>query len=192
MIENVEMIEEYEMNPQTMILLPFQCGTKLYTRIIEFYDEYVSPHPPIDIVRKSCEYFGSSYEGRREGTKRLTGIVYKAPIIIDSHTSIFSFPTTSPSHSNCIWVCEKYVHLHERVNAKMTNVIFKNGQSFHIPISASSFGTQRARTLTLTGRFMYAIDEMKKKEKHLLERQTNELEKKTNYWVDGRKRKNRV
>ena len=31
----------------------------------------------------SCKYFGSSYQGRYEGTKNLIGMNYKLPIIIE-------------------------------------------------------------------------------------------------------------
>lgn len=46
---------------------------------------------PSDIIDQSCRSFGSSYLGRHEGTKHLTGINYKAPIIIEETQSmIFS------------------------------------------------------------------------------------------------------
>ncbi|WP_335870093.1 competence protein ComK [Bacillus sp. 2205SS5-2] len=192
MIENDRFIEEYEMNPQTMILLPVEYGQELYTKVFELHDEFLSPRSPLEIIRKSCEYFGSSYDGRKNGTKFLTGVVYKAPIIVDSHTSIFSFPTSSPSNPNCIWICEKHVKRHERVEPKVTKVVFKNGQSFHLPISLNSFVSQRTRTLMLTSRFMYAIEEMKKKDLNNPSHHEETAEKKTYYWIDFIKGKERV
>ena len=89
-------IEEYEINPQTMAIFPVEYGSKIYSKILEEDDEVLSPFKPLDIIKKSCQYFGASFDGRREGTRELIGITHKAPIVIDTNTSIYFFPTTSP------------------------------------------------------------------------------------------------
>jgi hypothetical protein len=40
-------IEEYEINPCTMMIMPMEYGSKVYSRIIEIDDEYLSPFKPI-------------------------------------------------------------------------------------------------------------------------------------------------
>ncbi|MCM3573335.1 competence protein ComK [Mesobacillus subterraneus] len=57
------LVEEYEINPFTMIIIPEEYGSRIYSRVIELEEEYLSPFRPIDIVKKSCKYFGSSYDG---------------------------------------------------------------------------------------------------------------------------------
>ena len=58
----------------------------------------------MNIIENSCEYFGSSYLGRHEGTKKLIGITHKAPIIIEESKNLIYFPTTSPRLTDCVWI----------------------------------------------------------------------------------------
>ncbi|MFY2158230.1 competence protein ComK [Cytobacillus firmus] len=63
MSQNIQIIEEYEINPNTMIIKPLSYGIKVYSQIWELDDEITSPFKPIEIIKSSCKYFGSSYEG---------------------------------------------------------------------------------------------------------------------------------
>ena len=60
------LIEEYEINPYTLLIKPIQYGSEMYSQIFELEDQFISPFKPLDIIKRSCEYFGSSYEGLRE------------------------------------------------------------------------------------------------------------------------------
>jgi competence protein ComK len=62
-VNQKNLVEEYEINPFTMIILPEVYGSRVYSKAIELEEEYLSPFRPIDVVKKSCKYFGSSYEG---------------------------------------------------------------------------------------------------------------------------------
>jgi len=66
-MENLKrpLIEEYEINPQTMAIIPMEYGSKIYSKILEVDEELISPFKPIEIIKKSCQYFGSSYEGSK-------------------------------------------------------------------------------------------------------------------------------
>ncbi|WP_064092180.1 competence protein ComK [Rossellomorea aquimaris] len=156
-------IEEYEVNPHTMMLKPIEYGSRTFTEILEVDDVLVSPFKPFEILRKSCEFFGSSYEGRKEGTKKLTGIVYKAPIIVNPQMSIFLFPTVSPTKQECAWVSHSHVRRYDRSNAGFTKVFFQNRQSCDIPISYSSFENQMLRTSDLRIAYSQRISEMESK-----------------------------
>ncbi|WP_249365259.1 competence protein ComK [Cytobacillus citreus] len=157
------LIEEYEINPNTMIIMPVTYGSKIYSRIMEFEDELVSPFKPFDIIKKSCLFFGSSYEGRKEATKQLTGITHKAPITIDSTNFIYFFPTTSASNPQCIWISQEHIHFHRPTDTANTNVIFKNKQSLTIPISYNSFNNQLLRTALLKTTLSSRIGESERK-----------------------------
>ncbi|MCM2533738.1 competence protein ComK [Neobacillus pocheonensis] len=85
----VKQIEEYEVNSCTMFLEPVEYGSKIYTRIIEVDDEFLSPFKPIEIIRNSCDYFGCDYESRKKGTRLLTGIKRKIPIVIEPTNRLF-------------------------------------------------------------------------------------------------------
>ena len=64
------------------------------SKAIEEKDEYVVNDNVLGIMEKSCEYFGSSFEGRKEGTKKLLGITHKSPIIIEESRKMIFFQTT--------------------------------------------------------------------------------------------------
>lgn len=65
MRQEKQIIEEYEINPYTMAVLPINYGSRTYSKIIEIEDECVSPFKPLYIVKVSCEFFGVTYEGSK-------------------------------------------------------------------------------------------------------------------------------
>ena len=71
---------EYEINYDTQIIMPVGDNS---SKIIESDEEYFVKRSVQNIMEHSCEYFGSSFEGRKEGTKKLLGITHKSPIIIE-------------------------------------------------------------------------------------------------------------
>ncbi|CAM3654165.1 competence protein ComK [Mesobacillus zeae] len=164
-----ESLDEYEVNPFTMIILPYQYGSKTFSRIYEFEDDYISPLKPIDIIKKSCQYFGSSYEGRKDGARDLTGITHKVPIIIDPHNSIYFLPTTSPSNPNCIWVSHEHVLNHKKIDSRHTYVTFRNKQSITLPVSFRSFENQLLRTALLKTRMMERMKETERRAVYLFQ-----------------------
>lgn len=160
-------IEEYEVNPYTMFIRPVVYGSRVYSQVFELEDDFLSPFRPIDIIKKSCEYFSSSFEGRKNGTKQLIGITHKVPIAIDPSNYIYFFPTTSPSRSECIWVSHEHVLNYERVAPDQTRVTFQNKQSFIFPISHSSFENQLLRTALLRTKLMQRIGQTERKSFYL-------------------------
>jgi competence protein ComK len=163
MSHNTQMIEEYEVNPNTMIIKPLAYGLKIYSQIWELDDEVTSPFKPIDIIKSSCKYFGSSYEGRKEGTRQLTGITHKAPITIDPTNFIYFFPTASPNNPECIWIALDHINYFKRAENAHTQVVFKNKQSFIIPVSYTTFNNQVLRTALLKTTLIRRIEDSERK-----------------------------
>ncbi|WP_256237305.1 competence protein ComK [Bacillus sp. EB600] len=163
-------IEEYEVNPYTMFIKPVVYGSKVYSQIYELEDEFLSPFKPLDIIKKSCEYFSSSFEGRKEGTKQLIGITHKVPIVIDPTNFIYFFPTTSPTRSECIWVSHEHIMNYRRTDPRQTLVTFQNKQSFILPISHSSFENQMLRTALLRTKLMQRIGQTERKSFYVMNR----------------------
>lgn len=161
-------IEEYEVNPYTMFIIPSVYGSKVYSQIFELDDDFLSPFKPLDIIKKSCEYFSSSFEGRKEGTKQLLGITHKVPIVIDPSNYIYFFPTSSPSRPECIWISQEHVVNYRRVAPRQTQVTFQNKQSYVFPISYSSFDTQLLRTSLLRTKLMQRIGKTGRKSFYLM------------------------
>ncbi|MBS4177440.1 competence protein ComK [Lederbergia citrea] len=160
MQENERMVEEYEINPLTMMIKPLVDGKKTYSDIYEFEEKYLSQDKPIQIIKRSCDYFGCSFDGRREGTRKLINITHKVPIIVDPHTSIYLFPTTSPFNPDCIWISHDFVEDYHKSGPYSTIVQFQNNEKYEIPISFSSFGGQLSRAAMLRVKFQQNIERM--------------------------------
>lgn len=172
MMKKDKVLTSYEINPYTMMIRP---AGDAYSEVIEEGARYLVSSRPFDIVKKSCEYFGSSYSGRREGTKQLIGITHKAPIIVDPFTSIYLFPTASPSSPQCTWISHDYIASYEKNGPYATDVMFQNSERFELPISFYSLENQVSRTAMLRIKFTQNMRRMENLNKnHLLHKRVSE------------------
>lgn len=135
----------YEVNCDTLALIPVSSNE---TKVIERDNSFIVNKPVMDIIEESCEYFGSSYLGRHEGTKKLIGITHKAPIIIEETKKLIYFPTTSPRLDNCVWVGLNNIKTYESKNGK-TELLFNNDKKIRLNISFGSFDNQVLRATKL-------------------------------------------
>ena len=125
----------YEITYDTQAIVPID---KNKSKAIENKDEYIRDDNSLSVLEHSCEYFGSSYEGRKEGTKKLLGITHKAPIIIEESRKIIFFPTTSPDNQDCIWINLEKINDYKKVSKKLTSIRFKNGDILEVNVSSGS------------------------------------------------------
>lgn len=146
---NRKVNNDFVIDSFVMAIMPEQYGSKLYTRILKLDGEDMAPYSPIEIIKKSCTFYASSYDGRKAGTKELIGITHKAPIVIDPIQSIYFFPTASPKQRHCIWISLNHVLTFTNSGQIKTEVIFKNKNTIKIPMSSSSFEKQLLRTALL-------------------------------------------
>ncbi|RWR14565.1 competence protein ComK [Siminovitchia fortis] len=182
MAEKGRVLSSYEINPYTMMIRP--AGDE-YSEVIEAGARYLVSCRPFDIVKRSCAYFGSSYSGRRDGTKQLIGITYKAPIIVDPYTSIYLFPTASPASPQCVWISHDYIASYEKNGPYATVVTFQNSESFDLPVSFYSLENQVSRTAMLRIKFtqnMKRMEKFNKKPAHLLHNRASEPN--GAYWIN--------
>lgn len=139
------MLEEYEINKNTLVVMPYGEES---SRVIETGNNFLVNKKTSKIIDDSCKFFGSSYKGRFQGTKRLTGIKYKSPIIVEETSPIIIFPTDSPRSEGCCWVNLKNVEKYFS-NEYGTKVRFNNGLSIVMNISYNSFDNQILRASRL-------------------------------------------
>jgi len=135
----------YEINNNTLALLPINDKS---TKIIEKDNILIIEDNVMNIIKNSCEFFGSSYLGRREGTKKLTGISSKCPIIIEESNNIIYFPTISPRLSTCSWISFNSIKNYLNNKGK-TTIIFENDKVLDLDISYNSFDNQVLRSAKL-------------------------------------------
>ena len=141
---------KYEINEGTLAIMPDGKNSK----ILEDNKEYKVHDTPYEVMDYSCKYFGSSYEGRKEGTKAILDINYKVPIIVENSRSIIFFPTNSPSDEECYWISLKNIKKIEELEYNSTKIIFNNDVFIDIPVSKRTIENQilRASRLDLINR----------------------------------------
>ena len=139
------MLENYEINKSTLALIPIE---KNKTIVHELETEFIVNQTPFEIINESCKYFGSSYYGRFEGTKKMVGYNYKSPIIIEETNRIIFFPTSSPRLNNCAWISLKYVKDYYKNNNESI-IIFTNNLNLNLNISYNILENQILRATKL-------------------------------------------
>lgn len=138
------MKESYEINNSTLALIALDNKTK----VIEEEREFFIDKTPSNILEESCEYFGSSYLGRKIGTKNLIGITHKSPIIIEESREIIFFPTASPRLNNCSWISLNNIKNFIKNNEK-TKIIFENQKEIIVDVSFGIMENQILRASLL-------------------------------------------
>ena len=137
-------MNDYEINEATIALVPYNNMTKVY----ESDASFLVNKPVNKIIEESCEYFGSSFEGRKKGTTSLTGITHKVPIIIEESKNIIFFPTSSPRLDTCSWIALNHV-LSYKKNDIYSEIQFKNNKKLLVNISFGSLDNQILRASRL-------------------------------------------
>ena len=134
-------MDSYEINRDTYAIVSVN---EEVSKVLEKDDEYFINKNSYEVMEDSCEYYGSSCEGRIKGTKQILGSNYKVPIIVEESNEIIFFPTEAASNANCIWLSLNNIQSYERNNG-FTKVIFKSGKELIVKMSIASFETQLLR-----------------------------------------------
>ncbi len=136
----------YEINDGTLAVLFKESGK---SEILEEDNQYVFEEKPYKIMDYSCQYFGSSYEGREQGSQNILGSSrYKVPVIVEESRDLIFFPTVSPSSYDCSWIALNQIKSYEKMDQN-TKIIFKNNQEIILPISYRSIENQILRATRL-------------------------------------------
>lgn len=145
----IKYLEKYEINCNTIAILPIIYNMELCSRVLEVEQEYIVGMSPKEIIENSCQYYGSSFSGRTKGTKAILAITHKPPIAVDPSNSIYFFPTHSPKQKNCAWIAHRYVEDYSKIDSSTIRATFSNHRSIELPISLNSFAHQLHRTAQL-------------------------------------------
>lgn len=139
-------IEDYEIGLNTVAIVPLDENT---SRVYEDEDEYIVKKSANSIIKSNCEFYGSSYEGRCIGTKYLTGIKSKFPIIIEESRNIIFFPTSSTREKQSTWLALSKIKKYQRNYRKNCDVVFNNDSRISLDISYYSLDNQFVRAIML-------------------------------------------
>lgn len=140
------MINKYEFSKGTLAVVPNDENSSL---VYEDEDRYIIHETPFKIMEDSCKYFGSSYEGRKIGSKEILGAEYKVPIIVEDSNNLIAFPTTSPYSKDCAWISLKRVNNIYKIDHNNTKILFDNNKEIIVPCSFRSIENQLSRASRL-------------------------------------------
>jgi len=138
-------MESYEVNSETVALIP---KDKDKTIVYETDNSFVVDSTPLKIMEESCEYFGSSFEGRVSGTLSLVGYTHKVPIIVEESRDLIFFPTLSPKNEECSWIAYNHIIKPDKFKDK-TILELKNGKKILINTSTAIIDNQLYRSSRL-------------------------------------------
>ena len=145
----------YYINKATCVIIPIG---KNESQVIEIDNTFIVNKSVKSIIDESCRYFGSTYQGRCDGSKEILKMNYKLPIVIEDFNNLIFFPTNSPRYNECIWVSLNNVDNYEQ-DGKDSKINFIGGTCFKIEISYYSLENQIFRASLL--------DSMLRKRKNL-------------------------
>ncbi len=134
-------MESYEINKNTCAIVSVD---KEITKVVESNHEYYINQTTYEIMDNSCQYYGSSCDGRIKGTKMILGSGYKVPIVVEESNDIIFFPTESPNSISCSWLSLNQIARYEDSDG-YTKVTFNNGKYLIVKISTASFENQILR-----------------------------------------------
>lgn len=136
---------KYEISNGTLAIVPEKEGSIVY----EDNEKYLINEVPFKIMEDSCRYFGSSYNGRKEGSRDILGAEYKVPIIVEDSENLIVFPTTSPSAPDCVWISLNRIKNYVKVDGYNTKIVFDNNKEIIVPCSYRTIENQVSRASRL-------------------------------------------
>lgn len=148
-------MREYEINEGTLAVISIDNKK---SKVMEDSNNYIVEKSSFDVMDHSCKYFGSSYEGRKQGSKDVIGANYKLPIIVEDGRNLVFFPTTSIEDEDCMWIAVNKIKKYEQMDFNTTKITFTNNQNIIVPLSYRSIQNQIFRATRLS----YILNERKR------------------------------
>ncbi len=137
--------EVYEIHEGTYAV----CSKSPYDSMILEEDGSYEVHDNTShIIDYGCNFFGSTYQGRREGAIHILNSRYKVPIVIEDSKNMIFFPTGDKKDQKCCWIALNKIKSYIP-QGKKTKVYFQNGESYIFDISFHSFQNQVLRASRL-------------------------------------------
>lgn len=138
-------MDYYYINRGTCAIIPIDSKI---SEVIELDNSYVVNKSVSDIIDDSCRYYGCSYKGRFDGSKKILNMNYKLPIIVEEFHNLIFFPTSSPRFGNCIWISLENIKSYSKID-DVSKIVFNNDRILDLNISYYSLENQIFRATML-------------------------------------------
>ncbi len=139
-------LNSYEINVDTLVIIPIG---KSKSKVYEYGGEFIVNQSSLKIIENSCLFFGSSYDGRKEGTKSLIGIDMKVPIVIEDSRNIIFFPTSSCIRESSIWISFQNLIKYTKYNELSTVLYFHDNVQIKVGCKYNLIDNQIVRCIKL-------------------------------------------
>ncbi len=144
-------MKEYIINKNTLVIIPLDDKS---SRVIEVKKEFIVYKSVLNIIKKSCIFYGSSYNGRVSGSKYMLNKSSKIPVIISEINNLIVFPTKSPRNEKCCWFLLSNIKYYNKININQTIIKFSCGRSLKIGVSYRIIDNQ----VLQSSRLKYILD----------------------------------
>ncbi len=144
-------MKEYIINKNTLVIIPLDDKS---SRVIEVKKEFIVYKSVLNIIKKSCIFYGSSYNGRVSGSKYMLNKSSKIPIVISEINNLIVFPTKSPRNGKCCWFLLSNIKYYNKININQTIIKFSCGKSMKIEVSYRIIDNQ----VLQSSRLKYILD----------------------------------
>ena len=139
------MRQDYVISSETVLVM--SVG-KSCCKIYELEDNFEVNMSLNKIINLSCNYFGSSFQGRIEGSKYYLGDNYKLPFIVDEYREIIAFPIKSYRDSNNAIILLNQIKDYEKTKDGII-IYTKNNNKIEIKESFGIFENQYLKSQRL-------------------------------------------
>ena len=123
-------------------------GNSNGTMVIEKDRKFTVNTQCFKLLKKSCIWYGNSYNIQRQFVIDKFNFNIKTPIVMNCRNAIIFFPTCSPSSKECIWVCYNNVDRYVK-EEDYTKIYFKGGKILSISASYSTIDNQITRCIRI-------------------------------------------
>ena len=133
----------YIVSFNTFVLQPVLKEDRMTTGVIERDRLVTVPRKPVHIIRKSCLYYGKSFQTATNSSKLILNKSHKVPIVVahDFGTPLIFIPTMSATSEHNVWIS-----LHAIENLKGDNmgctIYFGNDYSIKVNVSEATINRQ--------------------------------------------------
>lgn len=145
----------------TMALIPQYTNTgHLHCTVVGMFGENTVEENPLNVLNESCEYYGSSFDGRLKAAQQILEGKKNLPIMVSITLEYCMIPLASPMKKDTAWVSYRHI---ERIIPKGPNsiIIFSNHIKLEVNITKDVLEDRMNKAARLISTYHFRQKRMK-------------------------------